>query len=153
MKKQTILMHFFALFILALNFESQVSAQKFTSDIETFKQYKYPEWFRDAKFGIWSHWGPQAVPRQGDWYARLRYLKYINGPLFLSPLLPKGEGQAPRPQTWATGGFHAQMRLTGWAMRESPRQGGGVLGRRRALGGDLHAQMRGRRPGFMYACA
>jgi alpha-L-fucosidase len=48
-------------------------AQKFTSDIETFKQYKYPDWFRDAKFGIWSHWGPQAVPRQGDWYARKMY--------------------------------------------------------------------------------
>ena len=50
-----------------------VSAQKFTSDIESFKQYQYPEWFRDAKFGIWSHWGPQAVPRQGDWYARKMY--------------------------------------------------------------------------------
>ncbi len=50
-----------------------VSAQKFTTDIESFKQYKYPEWFRDAKFGIWSHWGPQAVPRQGDWYARKMY--------------------------------------------------------------------------------
>jgi len=45
----------------------------FTSDIESFKQYTYPEWFRDAKFGIWSHWGPQAVPRQGDWYARKMY--------------------------------------------------------------------------------
>jgi alpha-L-fucosidase len=45
----------------------------FTSDIESFKQYRYPEWFRDAKFGIWAHWGPQAVPRQGDWYARKMY--------------------------------------------------------------------------------
>jgi alpha-L-fucosidase len=36
-------------------------------------QYRYPEWFRDAKFGIWSHWGPQAVPRQGDWYAKRMY--------------------------------------------------------------------------------
>jgi len=25
---------------------------------------------RDAKFGIWAHWGPQAVPMEGDWYAR-----------------------------------------------------------------------------------
>ncbi len=50
-----------------------LSAQKFTSEIESFKQYKYPDWFRDAKFGIWSHWGPQAVPRQGDWYARKMY--------------------------------------------------------------------------------
>jgi alpha-L-fucosidase len=45
----------------------------FTSDIESFRQYRYPEWFRDAKFGIWAHWGPQAVPRQGDWYARKMY--------------------------------------------------------------------------------
>jgi len=45
----------------------------FTSDIESFSDYSYPEWFRDAKFGIWSHWGPQAVPRQGDWYARKMY--------------------------------------------------------------------------------
>jgi alpha-L-fucosidase len=36
-------------------------------------KYKYPEWFRDAKFGIWAHWGPQAVPRHGDWYARELY--------------------------------------------------------------------------------
>jgi alpha-L-fucosidase len=45
----------------------------FTSEIESFRKYKYPEWFRDAKFGIWAHWGPQAVPRQGDWYARKMY--------------------------------------------------------------------------------
>jgi alpha-L-fucosidase len=40
---------------------------------ESLSQYKYPDWFRDAKFGIWAHWGPQAVPRQGDWYARRMY--------------------------------------------------------------------------------
>ena len=42
---------------------------------ESLKQYKYPEWFRDAKLGFWSHWGPQAVPRQGDWYAKKMYLE------------------------------------------------------------------------------
>jgi alpha-L-fucosidase len=40
---------------------------------ESLKQYQYPEWFRDAKLGFWSHWGPQAVPRQGDWYAKRMY--------------------------------------------------------------------------------
>jgi alpha-L-fucosidase len=40
---------------------------------ESLKQYTYPAWFKDAKFGIWAHWGPQAVPRQGDWYARHIY--------------------------------------------------------------------------------
>ncbi len=44
----------------------------FTPD--TLEQYKTPEWFRDAKFGIWSHWGPQSVPRDGDWYARNMYI-------------------------------------------------------------------------------
>jgi alpha-L-fucosidase len=34
-----------------------------------------PEWFRDAKFGIWSHWGPQCVPEFGDWYGRQMYLQ------------------------------------------------------------------------------
>jgi alpha-L-fucosidase len=46
---------------------------KFKPTDESLKTYKYPEWFSDAKFGIWSHWGPQAVPRQGDWYARCMY--------------------------------------------------------------------------------
>ena len=32
-----------------------------------------PEWFRDAKFGIWAHWGPQCQPEHGDWYARSMY--------------------------------------------------------------------------------
>ena len=39
----------------------------------SLKQYHCPDWFRDAKFGIWAHWGPQAVPRRGDWYARKLY--------------------------------------------------------------------------------
>ena len=37
---------------------------------ESLSQYKVPEWFRDAKFGIWAHWGPQCQPEQGDWYGR-----------------------------------------------------------------------------------
>jgi alpha-L-fucosidase len=40
---------------------------------ESLKQYKAPEWYRDAKFGIWAHWGPQCEPEQGDWYARGMY--------------------------------------------------------------------------------
>jgi alpha-L-fucosidase len=45
----------------------------FDSSVESLKKYKCPEWFRDAKFGIWAHWGPQAVPKDGDWYARRLY--------------------------------------------------------------------------------
>jgi alpha-L-fucosidase len=37
--------------------------------------YKCPDWFRDAKFGIWAHWSAQCVPEQGDWYARSMYIE------------------------------------------------------------------------------
>ncbi len=37
--------------------------------------YSAPDWFRNAKFGIWSHWGPQSVPMFGDWYARNMYIE------------------------------------------------------------------------------
>ena len=37
--------------------------------------FECPDWFRDAKFGIWSHWGPQSVPMYGDWYARHIYIQ------------------------------------------------------------------------------
>ncbi len=36
-------------------------------------QYKTPDWFRDAKFGLWAHWSAQCVPEDGDWYARNMY--------------------------------------------------------------------------------
>ena len=37
--------------------------------------YQCPEWFRDAKFGIWAHWSAQCVPEEGDWYARNMYIQ------------------------------------------------------------------------------
>jgi len=37
--------------------------------------YKAPDWFRDAKFGIWAHWSAQCVPEAGDWYARQMYIQ------------------------------------------------------------------------------
>jgi Alpha-L-fucosidase len=32
-----------------------------------------PSWLRDAKFGIWVHFGPQSAGESGDWYARKLY--------------------------------------------------------------------------------
>jgi alpha-L-fucosidase len=46
---------------------------KFQPTWESLQQYKVPDWFRDAKFGIWAHWGPQCEPERGDWYARELY--------------------------------------------------------------------------------
>ena len=49
--------------------------QHFEPTFESLRTYSAPEWFRDAKFGIWSHWGPQSVPMFGDWYARNMYIQ------------------------------------------------------------------------------
>jgi alpha-L-fucosidase len=37
--------------------------------------YAAPDWFRDAKLGIWAHWTAQCVPEFGDWYARNMYIQ------------------------------------------------------------------------------
>ena len=42
---------------------------------ESLSEYETPEWFKNAKFGIWAHWGPQCVEGSGDWMARGLYLE------------------------------------------------------------------------------
>jgi alpha-L-fucosidase len=37
--------------------------------------FKCPDWFREAKIGIWLHWGPQAMGMSGDWYAKFMYMQ------------------------------------------------------------------------------
>lgn len=50
-----------------------IAAGKFEPTWQSLSQYKVPEWYRNAKFGIWAHWGPQCQAEQGDWYARGMY--------------------------------------------------------------------------------
>lgn len=53
--------------------DEPITCGKFQPTWESLRQYKVPDWFRDAKFGIWAHWGPQCEPERGDWYARELY--------------------------------------------------------------------------------
>lgn len=50
-------------------------SEQFKATFESLRTYQCPEWFRDVKFGVWSHWGPQSVPMCGDWYARNMYVQ------------------------------------------------------------------------------
>jgi hypothetical protein len=52
-----------------------IAAGPFKADWSSLTNYQTPEWFRDAKFGIWAHWGPQCQPEHGDWYARQMYMQ------------------------------------------------------------------------------
>ena len=49
------------------------AAGPFRPDWDSLAAYRTPDWFRNAKFGIWAHWGPQCEPEFGDWYARNMY--------------------------------------------------------------------------------
>jgi alpha-L-fucosidase len=55
--------------------QEPVKQGKFQPTWQSLKQYQTPEWFKDAKLGIWAHWGPQCQPECGDWYARSMYFE------------------------------------------------------------------------------
>ncbi len=55
--------------------EETIQPGPFKGTRESLTAYRIPEWFRDAKFGIWAHWGPQSATGAGDWYARLMYIQ------------------------------------------------------------------------------
>src|SRR6185312_14186353 len=48
----------------------------FRPDWESLQKYEAPEWYRDAKFGVFIHWGVYSVPAFGnEWYPRLMYIE------------------------------------------------------------------------------
>ena len=48
----------------------------FRPDWESLQKYEVPDWYRDAKFGIFIHWGAYSVPAFGsEWYPRLMYVE------------------------------------------------------------------------------
>ena len=55
--------------------DEQMETGAFEPNWESLREYEVPEWFRDAKFGIWAHWGAQCVEGSGDWMARELYME------------------------------------------------------------------------------
>src|SRR3954452_3683710 len=47
-----------------------IQSGPFQGTRESLRAYRIPSWYRDAKFGIWAHWGPQSAAEYGDWHAR-----------------------------------------------------------------------------------
>ena len=67
-----------AALLLAVNAFAQledvpVETGQYTPDWDYLSIWECPDWFRDAKFGIWAHWDPQCQAEDGDWYARNMY--------------------------------------------------------------------------------
>jgi alpha-L-fucosidase len=55
--------------------ELPIAPGPFKGTRESLREWQVPAWYRDAKFGIWAHWGPQSAPEYGDWYARNMYIQ------------------------------------------------------------------------------
>lgn len=53
----------------------EIEKGPFEGTRKSLSHYEIPEWFHDAKFGIWAHWGPQSAIEDGDWYARNMYMQ------------------------------------------------------------------------------
>ncbi|MEV5148478.1 alpha-L-fucosidase [Streptomyces sp. NPDC052727] len=81
---------------------------------ESLSRYQVPDWYRDAKFGIFIHWGPYCVPAFGnEWYPRNMYIpgspeyehhREVYGPqdkVGYKDLIPKLTGENFDPDAWA----------------------------------------------------
>ncbi|MDX2431221.1 MAG: alpha-L-fucosidase [Bacteroides sp.] len=64
------------------DYKPDISSYKSPGGTEVFlpdsasiaRSYEIPEWFKDAKFGVFIHWGVYAVPAFGnEWYPRRMY--------------------------------------------------------------------------------
>lgn len=48
----------------------------YRADWNSLSAYRVPEWYKDAKFGIFIHWGVYSVPAFGnEWYSRNMYIQ------------------------------------------------------------------------------
>ncbi|MBP8793379.1 MAG: alpha-L-fucosidase [Lutibacter sp.] len=75
MKQNKYILVLFAIGLLSISTYSQ---KKELSWEELRKNYKFPTWYTEARFGIWVHWGAQTEPLQGGgWYARHMYLENV----------------------------------------------------------------------------
>ena len=76
--KVKILLIICILFIAGIIDKISAQTQKgFQPSLESLeKANPVPEWFKDAKFGIYFHWGVYTVPAFGnEWYPRSMYIK------------------------------------------------------------------------------
>jgi alpha-L-fucosidase len=99
---------------LLADVERGVENGQFRADWASLSRYQVPDWYRDAKFGIFIHWGVYSVPAFGsEWYPREMYTAgskenehqvSLHGPLTkfgYKDFIPMFKAQHYDPQAWA----------------------------------------------------
>ncbi|SDM80930.1 alpha-L-fucosidase [Pedobacter steynii] len=89
-------------------------AEKYEASWPSLEKYQVPDWFRDAKFGIFIHWGVYSVPAYiGEWYPKQMYTqgtkefkhhveKYgPQGKFGYKDFIPMFKGEKFDPDQWA----------------------------------------------------
>ena len=64
-------------------FNEPIAPGPFEPTWESLQKYQTPDWFRDAKFGIWAHWGPQSAIEAGDWRIEVALAKRARRPMIV----------------------------------------------------------------------
>ncbi len=75
----------FALSVSAQQENVTIKTGTFGNDWESLSAWECPEWFKDAKFGIWAHWGPQCQAEDGARYFMALGNHHDNFDLWNSP--------------------------------------------------------------------
>lgn len=79
-----------------LVFTASLAAQtNYQPTSESLRRHKVPQWYEDAKFGIFIHWGPYAVPAYHEWYVEFISPKANYGFLFGGPPFTAEQGDLP----------------------------------------------------------
>jgi alpha-L-fucosidase len=94
--------------------QKEATAGPFQPDWQSLAAYEVPEWYKNAKFGIFIHWGVYSVPAFGsEWYPREMYIEgsEVNkhhvatyGPLTkfgYKDFIPMFKAEKFDPQAWA----------------------------------------------------
>ena len=94
--------------------DERVNAGPFRPDWESLASYQIPKWYRNAKFGIFIHWGVYSVPAFGsEWYPRKMYIpgspEYEHQLATYGPLtkfgyknfIPMFKAEGFEPRAWA----------------------------------------------------
>jgi alpha-L-fucosidase len=102
------------LFFFCISLQT-LAQERYQATWESLKKYNTPEWFRDAKFGIFIHWGVYSVPAFGsEWYPRQMYQQGTDefkhqvatyGPqskFGYKDFIPMFKGEKFNPEQWVT---------------------------------------------------
>ena len=141
------------------------NAGPFLPEWGSLEKYQVPEWYKDAKFGIFIHWGVYSVPAYGsEWYPREMYMEGSDvnkhqvatyGPLDkfgYKDFIPMFKAEHFDPQAWAQLFKDAGAKYVvpvfehhdGFAMYDSGLSDWTVkkMGPKRDTGGELAAAVR-----------